>query len=136
MRPQRLRPTPERFAELQTAAKRTRDTWTDYKAGLDRKYQSAQYAPAAKRRQLEQLARAERRAWERFWEYLHAISPRDWSAGIPCHWLIDGLRYNDAVTYGPLSVVPPAAFGWDTRDAAFQRIIGPLRPEGEVQAHG
>ncbi len=48
-----------------------------------------------------------------FRAHLTAISPRDWSYGVPCHWVCERLTYEDAVRPAnePLSVVPPLSYG-------------------------
>lgn len=129
----KVKPSAERFTALQSKARETRDAWQAYKRRLDARYQDSAYAPAVKRNKLAVLHRAESRAWERFYAYLEAIAPRDFGRGFPCHWLVDGLRFEDAVTRGPLSVVPPLAWQWTQADQL--RIIGPVISEGEVQ-HG
>ncbi len=111
-----MKPSPERFAALQGAARAARAAWEGYKRTLDRRYQSACYAPRVKVRKLEVLTRARARAEQRFYVYLKAISPRDWDRGFPCSWLIDGLGYADAITRDALSVVPPLAFQWTVED--------------------
>lgn len=120
------------FEQLQREARESRDSWQAYARELDRRYQSRDYAPAAKRRKLEVLWRAESRTWRKFYTYLEAIAPRDFGRGFPCPWLLDGLTFADAVTRDRLSVVPPLAFQWTQADQL--RIIGPVSPEGE--AHG
>lgn len=128
----KVKADPVTFAELQTAAREAQECWRDCARELDRKYQDRAYAPSAKRRKLDQLDRAEKRARERFWRYLEAISPRQWDRGIPASWLTDGLTFADAVTREALSVIPPAAYGWDQRDRQFREIIGPIRVAAET----
>jgi hypothetical protein len=38
-------------------------------------------------------------------------APRQWSSGVPAHWLYTCLTYADAMTYGRMSEVPPVAYG-------------------------
>ena len=128
----RPKPSPERFAELQSKAREAREAQRDYGRELDRRYQDRTYAPRVKVHKYEVLRRAEDRAEARFYAYLKAISPRNWDHGIAASWLIDGLSYPDAVTRGPLSVVPPAAYGWLAHDPQFRAIIGAIP---EVQAN-
>src|SRR6185312_13336491 len=47
---------------------------------------------------------------------LLAISPRSWSSGAPLHWIMTDLTYDDAITRGPLSVIPPCAFASSAAD--------------------
>ncbi len=48
-----------------------------------------------------------------FSAHLTAISPRDWSYGVPCHWLYEKLTYEDATRPigEALSVTPPLSYG-------------------------
>jgi hypothetical protein len=42
---------------------------------------------------------------------LDTISRRDWRTGAPAGWILRELSFEDAITRGPLSVVPPPAYG-------------------------
>lgn len=110
-----MRADPVDFADRQLRAQQTARAVQDQRATLDAKYGDRRYCSTRERRALDVLDRAERRAWDAFWRYLCAISPRDWAAGVPVVWLRDSLTFADAVTRGPLSVVPPPAYGYDDR---------------------
>lgn len=71
------------------------------------------YLKAAEKRKLERLRAATDRESGKFFDYLESISPRDWSYGVPSHWVIEQLSYDDAVrpVEEPLSVVPPLSHG-------------------------
>lgn len=47
----------------------------------------------------------------RMHELLERVSPRDWSRGIAAHWIMDNLSWEDAITTGPLSMIPHASYG-------------------------
>ncbi len=65
------------------------------------------------RTKYDRLADAVDRAWNQFFTHLQAISPRDWSSGVPTWWLGEKLSYEDAVrpVTEPLSVTPDLAYG-------------------------
>lgn len=71
------------------------------------------YLKAADRKRLERLSAAKEREKDKFFELLQRISPRDWTYGVPSHWVVEKLPYEDAVRPAnePLSVEPPMAFG-------------------------
>lgn len=48
------------------------------------------------------------KAGKKFFDHLQSFSPRDWSYGVPIHWLYEDLTYEDAArpTTERLSVVP------------------------------
>jgi hypothetical protein len=77
----------------------------------------AQYASSwlssAERSRRGTLERAYDRASARMFKLLEA-SPRDWTRGIPAHWVAEQLTYDDAVrTLGePLIHEPPRAYGY------------------------
>lgn len=103
----------ERFAALRAKTLDAIATRQTYKAELDAHYHDAAYAPAAKRAKLERLNNALKRHEDRFFAFVQTISPRDWTSGVPLGWIMRELTYDDAITRGPLSVVPPASWGYD-----------------------
>lgn len=108
--------TAERFTQLQVRWQDADRATRELRNELDRRYQSHRYAPATKRRKLEQLDRAERRQSERFYTLLASISPRDWTHGVPCNWIRQSLTFADAITRDALSTVPPPSWGNTDRD--------------------
>jgi hypothetical protein len=67
---------------------------------------------------------ADLRETERMCMLLDRVSPRNWRAGVPAHWLMSELTWEDAITSGRLSVVPPVAYGMTPRDVdAFSTAI-------------
>lgn len=112
------RKTEERYHALQARAQETAKARQTYRILLDVKYGGhVGYAARKETRELERLERAERGAFDRFFAYLEAVSPRDWASGVPTHWLRDSLSWADATTRGPLSVTPPPAYGYGEADA-------------------
>jgi len=71
------------------------------------------WASRGEKSKLEQLRGRVSRAGDAFFEHLQAISPRDWSSGVPFVWCCESLTYADAVrpVKEPLSVVPPLPYG-------------------------
>jgi hypothetical protein len=83
---------------------------------LTSKYSSAwkrDWLSTAERHALERLGAAVDKASDAFFAHLQSISPRDWSSGVPVHWLYTDLSYEDAVrpVGEKLSVTPPLAYG-------------------------
>lgn len=68
---------------------------------------------SSERRVLALTSKSLEKATDRFLEHLRAISPRDWSYGVPVYWVCAELTYDDAVrpTTEKLSVVPPLSYG-------------------------
>ena len=108
----------ERFALLQSAAHSKTEIADDYRRELNRRYQAYNYAPSAKRRKLEAMENAARKAADKFYAFLATITPdgRKWDSGVPCSYLLKGLTYADATTRGQLAVVPPPAYGYTDQD--------------------
>ena len=122
----RRKPDPEVWRQLQTAAQMTAEKRRTARAHLDARYgpHGDVYARASERHALAVLDRAERRAWDRLYAYLSAISPRDWASTVPTTWIRDRLTFADATTRDALSVVPDPAYGYTEQDArAFAAAI-------------
>ncbi len=105
-----------RFETLQTAARVAAGAWQTLKVDLTFKYGDRAYASRTETAKLDRLHSAETRTFNKFTDYLASISPRDWRSGVPCVWLRDSLTFDDAITRGQLSTVPPAAWGSDVRE--------------------
>lgn len=81
--------------------------------------------PHGQREKLARASDAEARAAEAIFSWLDACSPRSWRRGCPSSWVCDHLTYADAVTAGPLSVIPPPAYGCYPDDMLrFARPVG------------
>lgn len=92
------------------------------KVALDRKYSDAMFARRTERARLETLRERTYKAEQACCAWLYEHSPRRWSTGCPVHWICSRLTYADALTTGPLSVVPPLAYGQtEAHRAAFCR---------------
>jgi hypothetical protein len=114
----------QRFNDLQQKWRAASEADRVYRIDLAVRYSAVNYAPSAKRRKSDQLNRAESRARERFYTFLHTISPRDWSASVPCAWVCHQLTFADAITSGHLSIVPYPAYGYTEHDTrAFARPV-------------
>lgn len=68
---------------------------------------------ASDRGRLERLDAAVAREKDKFFANLEVISPRDWTYGVPSHWVLEKLTFEDAVrpVSERLSVVPPLSYG-------------------------
>ena len=120
----------QRFAELQSKAQQTAKAAQDYAIRLRVKYGDAYYRGYLGKKathRLDILQRANTRAVDRFFALLDTIGGRQFRSGVPCHWLIEKLTYEDAVTRGQMSAVPPPA--WGCSDADMPRFAAPVRTE-------
>lgn len=65
------------------------------------------------RKKLDKLRESAEVASRAFTDHLATFSPRDWTYGVPVHWLLEKLTFEDAVrSVGEkLSVVPPMSYG-------------------------
>lgn len=64
----------------------------------------------------DSLDRAVSKGWDAMFALLANISPRSWSTGVAAWWVAEKLTYADAITDGPLSVVPVPGFGTTQRE--------------------
>jgi hypothetical protein len=68
---------------------------------------------AADRKKLDGALSITDKAGSALYEYVKAISPRDWSYGVPIHWIYEDLTFEDAIRplNEKLSVSPPPSYG-------------------------
>lgn len=99
-----------------------------YKRGLRATYGYSWSAPSGKRRRLEYLQDREYNASRAIFAWLDEHSPRQWRSGCPAYWICEALTFADAITAGPLSAVPPPAYGHTEADSV--RFAGPVRKVG------
>lgn len=107
-----IKADPNRYAALQTAAQRANDEARSYRISLDVRYSHGIWAKRTEQKRVDQLDARAQRAFDKYFTYLSAISPRDWSVSVPCSWILYNLSFADAITKGQLSVVPDAAWGY------------------------
>lgn len=82
-------------------------------------------APKGKLKRLDALRAREDKASAAIFAWLDANSPRQWRTGVPAYWICESLTYDDAVTSGQLSVVPPPSYGCYPSDSIrFAQPIG------------
>jgi hypothetical protein len=130
-----MTPNPERYATLRTRAREAAERLRQYQIRLSVRYGSMSgntpdhYLKAAERRKRDQLKAACDRHDRAMYAYVEAISPRAWDQGVPYTWIVHTLTFDDAVTRGALSVVPPPAWGFGQDDT--RRIAQPVQ---EVRA--
>lgn len=67
-------------------------------------------------KRLDSILTADSKRTDQMCALLDDISPRDWRSGVPSHWLMSDLTFEDATTRGALSVVPPCAYGMRPAD--------------------
>jgi hypothetical protein len=111
-----VRPSPARFQALRDRYLRADAALSALRSTFTAKYSGAYdrtWLLKGERDREDRAVAAVDRAGAAFFAYLQSISPRDWSTGVPAHWLCEKLSYDDAVRPRgePLSVVPPLSYG-------------------------
>lgn len=97
--------------------------WSDYPINQTNRTERAR---------LERLEERERAVYKKCMGWLDAHSPRSWHSLVPVWSICEQLTFEDAVTDGPLSVVPPPAYGCSQRELeGFAKGA-----EGPATAHG
>jgi len=109
----------ERFETLQAQIRALLREKGERLVALHVKYGSANthYASKGEKAPIDRLNTRIGRLSDKLFALLADISPRDWRSGVPCHWAITKLTYDDATTRDALSVIPPAAYGYTEHDA-------------------
>lgn len=104
-----------RFEALRRRYAGHREAQFDYEIQLTVKYGKLDrsWLSGAERNKLDRLSRAVDRAGEALFAHIQAISPHDWSYGVPVAWILTELTYEDAVrpVGEKLSVAPPLSYG-------------------------
>jgi hypothetical protein len=77
---------------------------------------SSSWLNATERRRIDAFRRAQDRASDAMFELLDRIGGRYWRSLIPHNWVMEELSYEDAITRGALSVVPPCGYGAHPRE--------------------
>lgn len=100
-----------------------RDKWEAAQLQLEQlrrelvgKYGEWNYAKNSELKRVEQLRARANKASDRLMEHIFTHASREWRAGVPTYWIVRELKWADVITTGPLSVVPPPAFGYTERD--------------------
>ena len=107
----------ERFNALQRAAQQSAEVARHYAIDLEVKYSRPEWAKRSERNRLEQLRARANRHQNRLYEFLATFATRDFTSGVPCHWVVSSLTYDDATTAGPMVATPPPAWGYTAYDA-------------------
>ena len=108
-------PSREKFEQLRTKYLVAREKWTNLRISFELRYGGrfqTSWLKAGERNKLDALANARDRVGDTLFAYIQAVSPRDWSHGVPSHWILEELSYEDVVRPRgeKLSVVPPLSF--------------------------
>lgn len=107
----------DKWAKLQAAWHKAHEAEYAEHRRLMYKYGNSWQAPLGQRTRLEKLRARESKARDAIFAWLDTNSPRSWRTGVPCYWVCEELTYDDAVTTGTMSVVPPAGYGSYPGDA-------------------
>lgn len=105
-----------RFNAWRARWKASYDALESFRRILQAKYGDEKHANRTERAKLDRLRERASKDSGKLIDYVCANSPRDWRAGVPCHWINSELRWEDVVTRGELSTVPPPAYGYTDRD--------------------
>ena len=115
--PTHVAPSREKFDRLRAKYVAAYGKWMDQEVSLRARYGDGYqkgWVKAAEAKKLERLSESMTKASRAVvMDYLETISPRDWSYGVPCHWLYEKLTWEDAIrpVGEKLSVVPPLSYG-------------------------
>jgi hypothetical protein len=137
------KPSRERFEELRAAfrvadeAAREEATRQSLRYGSEREARS--WASRAEKTRLEKLEAKRSKIGDKIVDYVVSVSPRGeaWRSGAPIFWLYRDLPWEDVIrpAHEPLSVLPPAPYGWSTADVEkhFRPTPVPSRPSEFVE---
>jgi hypothetical protein len=112
------------FEALQAKYRAADERADRIRASLKAQYGHQWRAPAGKERKLNEAQAKADSAMEAIFAWLDANSPRDWRHGAPCYWVCAELSYEDAITAGQLSVIPPVVYGCYESDS--RRFAAPI----------
>lgn len=103
----------EKFESIRAAAAKTKDARDEYRTQIEIKYGKLLWAKASEQKRYERLCAAYDRQVDRMFKLLEP-APREWRCGVPFHWVVEKLSFDDAFRPKdePLSVEPPRAFGY------------------------
>lgn len=106
----------ERFDALRARYIAARVKQEEHYAALRFKYGGEykdSWLRAGERNLEDRLSAAVDKAGDALFAHVQAISPRDWSVGVPVSWVLEDLTFEDAErpVGEPLSVVPPLSYG-------------------------
>lgn len=119
-----MKATREKFERLQAKWKAANEAELSFRRELKMKYGEVWKAPRGKENRLQVLAERESKAMDKLLDWLDSNSPRNWHSGCPVYFIMEELSYDDAVTSGQLSVVPPAPYGYSNTDMVhFSRAV-------------
>jgi hypothetical protein len=115
----------DRFNKLQSQIRELDQRKADYAIDLRVRYRDPHYAKPAERKRLDAFdARIDKLATKLF-EIIDLEGGRKWDSGVPWHWILTCLSYDDMTTHGQLSVIPPPAYGFTAWD--MQRFAYPVQ---------
>ncbi len=116
--------TASRKAEVALDAIRAKYTWAAH---------PFIYANKTERGRYDRALAAENKAALAAFAWLDDNSPRDWRGGAPVGWIRDHLTFDDAITRGALSEVPPPAYG--STAAQMRRFAAALERPDSSSSH-
>lgn len=107
----------EQFEALQAKWRAAETAASDFKFELRYKHGDWWKAPRVKQERAARLQAKADAAMNAVYAWLDANSPRSWHTGVPVVFVRDTLTYEDAMTSGTLSVIPPPVYGSYQSDA-------------------
>lgn len=109
-------PSRAKFDKLRAAYIAKQAKWSELETSFRCRYGDGyqkHWLKAGDATKLERASKAMDKAATALFAHIQSISPRDWSYGVPCHWIYEKLTWEDAIRPKgePLGVVPPLSYG-------------------------
>jgi hypothetical protein len=86
----------------------------DYEISLRVRYgDNIKWTSKTEQKKLESLRAKSDKVGKKMFTLIEKVSPRDWSSGVPSHWILKSLDWENVIRplNEPLSVVPPLSYG-------------------------
>jgi hypothetical protein len=133
----------KRWDDLHAAYAKAEDAESAYGLSFVSKYGSQyerSWLTRGQQKKLEDLRDRKDKIGDKIFELVERVSPRDWSHGVPAHWIRRDLTWEDAIRpkSEPLSVVPPLSYGSSTpmQEAPMKRTKISVRDLPQAEAAG
>lgn len=107
-----------KFQKLRANFVKARDEHISFDTKLRMKYGPGSLftmMSGSERKKMDSIRAKMDKASNDMFELLSRISPRNWEIGVPLHWVMMDLSWEDAVTSGPLSSVPEGGYNSDPK---------------------
>jgi hypothetical protein len=119
------------FERLQAEYRESYDKTKQLENAIIRRYGSTVWATMTQRKQLDRYRERQDKIISKMLALLDRISPRYWHEGVPVHWIMTELTYEDAVTSDKLSKRPPPAYGHTEADV--DTFVAPIQSKRNIR---